>query len=236
MSAHSEGVARLRSAFVRQTPSRVARGLRGNGWALALAGGAALAVIATNQIDWSADRLDIKIINANLGFSWSHDLDKLILGTGVIAAVGGALRPGRHRRLWITTASVLALFLIDELSPLHAQIGDVHFGVGKLMYAPILLVIGICVWLLATGTTEQFVVAAGVAILSVCFGMHVLGMQILKHLFGYLSSPYQFGVGIKEGTELAGLLLVVPALCRLSWSNVAPGDEGLDTLTTRRTR
>jgi hypothetical protein len=228
MSGGTAALTSLRSGFPRPTSARVGYALRGSGCAFALAGFAMLAVIATNQIDWSADRLGIKIINANLGFSWSHDLDKLILASSVVAALGGALRPGRHQRLWATTAFILGLFLIDELSTLHAEIGGLHFGVGKLMYAPILLVLVICVWLLAAATKERFVVAVGVLVLSVCFGMHVVGMRILRHLFGYLSSPYQLGVGIKEGSECAGFLLVVPALWRLSWKNAAPSPCSAD--------
>jgi hypothetical protein len=94
----------------------------------------------------------------------------VILACGVLAAVQGDLRPGRHRRLWRATASILTLFLIDELSPLHAQIGDFSFGVGKLLYAPILLGLVLCVWMLAARTTECYVVAAGLVTLSTSFG------------------------------------------------------------------
>jgi hypothetical protein len=72
---------------------------------------------------------------------------------------------------------------------LHARIDYFNFGVGKLTYAPILLVLVSCVWRLAAGTGERFGMAAGSVVLSVPFVMHVLGMLVLSHFFGYLSSP-----------------------------------------------
>ena len=45
--------------------------------------------------------------------------------------------------------------------------------------------------------------------------MHVLGLYLLRPL-GHYDQVYQLGVGVKEGTELAGLILVVLGLARLA--------------------
>ena len=70
-------------------------------------------------------------------------------------------------------------------------------------------------WCLAAGTTERVLIGWGLAALLLSFGMHTPGLHIL-HRLGYTNWINQTGVGFKEGAELAGLLLVVLALWRLS--------------------
>jgi hypothetical protein len=60
VSARAEAATSLKSAFVRPTPARIGRGLRASRWEFALAGAALVTVIASNQIDWSADRLNLR--------------------------------------------------------------------------------------------------------------------------------------------------------------------------------
>ena len=178
-----------------------------------VAGAALLLVLITNQVDLSVAALRIGILNANWEFSWSHDADTIILALGFVATVLGARRLASRRRLWVATAAILGLFFADEVSPLHAQIGG-HTG-GKLLYTPLLLGLMVSVWLLAADSEQREVVLAGLAILIVSFGMHVIGLHVLRQL-GYLNWLYQAGVAVKEGTELAGLFLLVCALWMLA--------------------
>lgn len=191
----------------------LARSLRLNPWSYIVAGVAVVAVVVTNQIDLGADQLRVGLLNANSRFSWSHDVDTLALALGMAAAVRGARRGGRDSQLWWATAVILGLFFLDEASPLHTAID--HLPLGKALYSPILLALVTCVWLLAAHSDQQVVVAAGLVTLCASFAMHVVGLHAL-HPIGYLSGPYQAGVGVKEGTELAGLTLVVLALWRLA--------------------
>lgn len=180
----------------------------------AVAAAAFVAVIATNLISLGFLHLGIGLLNANWEFSWSHDVDTLALafGAGVAAVVSGG-RDAPDRSFWAATAAILALFCADEVSPLHAEIGAVSFD--KLLYAPLLAALAICLWRLAVRGGEGSAVAGGLTTLAVAFGMHVAGLHLLRPL-GYTNWIYQTGVGFKQGTELAGVLVVMAALWRLA--------------------
>ena len=172
-----------------------------------------VAVIATNLISLEFDHLRTTVINANWEYSWSHELDALALVLGAYAAVVGWQRQPGRRRLWAATGVILVLFFLDEISPLHAQIGSISGG--KLLYVPILAALVACLWLLTRGTNERVLVSWALVTLLLSFVMHTPGLHILRRV-GYTNWVYQAGVGFKEGTELAGLILVVWALWRLS--------------------
>jgi hypothetical protein len=171
------------------------------------------AVLATNWLSLGIDHLKTTLLNANWEFSWSHDVDTVVLVLGVWAAATGWRRQHRNRKLWAGIAAILTIFFLDEVSPLHAQIGAV--SAGKLLYVPVLAGLAAGLWCLAAGTTERVLIGWGLAALLLSFGMHTPGLHIL-HRLGYTNWIYQTGVGFKEGAELAGLLLVVFALWRLS--------------------
>lgn len=172
-----------------------------------------LAVIVSNWVSLKVDHLSYTLLNANWEFSWSHDADTLALAVGACAAVTVAWRPTPHRRLWALTAAILALFVLDEISSLHAQIGAVSFD--KLLYAPILVALVVAAWRLTAGTIERRVAVWGMATLLVSFAMHVAGLHLLRPI-GYFTWLYQTGVGFKSGTELAGLILLVSALWQVA--------------------
>lgn len=181
-------------------------------WLLVVAGTLLSAVIATNLVSLGLDHLSYTLLNANWEFSWSHDADTLALAIGACAAVMAAWRPTAHRRLWAVTAAALALFVLDEISSLHAQIGATSLD--KLLYAPILVALVVAVWRLSAGTPERRLAVWGIATLLVSFAMHVAGLHLLRPI-GYFTWLYQIGVGFKSGTELAGLILLVSALWQL---------------------
>ena len=170
-----------------------------------------LAVIATNLASLTLDHLRTSLLNANWEFSWSHDADTIALAVGTCAAASVVRRPGSRRGLWAVTAAILALLVLDELSPVHGQLRNF----GKLLYAPVLAALVVALWRLTARTTERRFVFWGVATLLVSFGMHVVGLHVLRPI-GYLNWLYQTGVGFKEGTELAGLILLVAALWMLA--------------------
>jgi hypothetical protein len=201
-----------RPAAARRSASGVGvLGFRVRAWACAVVAIALGAVIASNLLDLKAYGFRIRVLDANWEFSWSHDVDTLVLAVGMLITAVGARRHPRQRTLWTAAAVIMALFVLDEASPLHAEIGHAS----KLLYAPTLAALALCVWLLVKRTAERATLILGLATLSVCFGMHVVGLTLLRPI-GYLSVPYQSGVGVKEGTELAGLMLVVLALWPLA--------------------
>lgn len=177
--------------------------------AFVLAAAAFVLVLASNLLSLRFDHLRTTLINANWEFSWSHDAATLLLGIGVWTSLIGARATRADRRLWLATAAILAVFFLDEASALHGQLGNLD----KLLYVPILAALVVCVWRLAAGTRERALVACGLTTLLLAFAMHVAGLHLLRPL-GYNNYVYQSGVGFKEGTELAGLMLLVTALWR----------------------
>lgn len=178
-------------------------------WEFALAAAAFMLVLASNLVSLGFDELRTTLINANWEFSWSHDIDTALLGIGVCASVIGAHATISRRRPWLATAAIFAVFFLDEISALHGQFGNLD----KLLYAPILAALVVCVQRLTAGTPEGVLAGYGFATLLLAFTMHVAGLHLLRPL-GYTNYVYQAGVGFKEGTELAGLILVLVALWR----------------------
>jgi hypothetical protein len=176
---------------------------------------ALVAVISTDLIDYGADHLRNHIFNASSASSWSHHADAAALAVGSMASLLGAWRSAGQRHLWAPVAAILALLFLDEVSPLHARIDQLSYG--KLLYAPVLIVLVGCVWRLSTDTDEAVVVRAALATLAVSYAIHILGPHADNALGWHRYSwPYQLKVGLKEGTELAGLVVAVWALCRLA--------------------
>jgi hypothetical protein len=93
-----------------------------------------------------------------------------------------------------------------------------HIGFWPVLYAPLLVGLTAAVWRVARGTSEEAVIAAGLLTLFASLAIHVLGPHVVHALgWGVDSWAYQVKVGLKEGTELGGWVLVVPGLLRLPW-------------------
>lgn len=199
------------SSVSARTTREVGRYLREGARYLPVALAAWLVVEATNLVDFRYERFAIRPLDANWGYSWSHDADTLLVAIGALITLVCARRPTPRRRAWYGLAVILVALLLDEASPLHAEIGHVS----KLLYAPILLGMVAAAWYLADRAGERPVVAVSVATLLISFTMHVVGLTLLRPI-GYMSWPYQIGVGVKEGCELGGLLLLVLALSRMA--------------------
>ncbi len=156
--------------------------------------------------------LDYRLLNANLSVSWSHVVDAGALAVGAAVCLTGARRRPQQRATWIATAAVLALLFADEVSGLHAQI-DAH-RYGKLLYAPILVILVSCVWRLTRPTAYFAVAQASAALLLVSYVIHVLDPHKIARALGWRVGGWAFQsvVALKEGTELAGVLLALSAL------------------------
>ena len=177
--------------------------------AFVLAAAAFVLVLASNLLSLRTDHLRTTLINANWEFSWSHDAATLLLGIGVWTSLIGARATRADRRLWLATAAIPPCSSWMRHRRCTGQLGNLD----KLLYVPILAALVVCVWRLAAGTRERALVACGLTTLLLAFAMHVAGLHLLRPL-GYNNYVYQSGVGFKEGTELAGLMLLVTALWR----------------------
>ncbi len=206
-------------------------------WSLLLAAGAIGAVACTHLIDFGVYHLRYRILDATSAASWSHLASGGALAVGAVVCLAGARRLPRQRATWIATGVILALFFIDEASGLHADIDALNnsLNYGKLLYAPILVVLAYCVWRLTRGTAQLASARAGALLLLVSYLIHVLEPHNIAHGFGWSADGWAFQgvVALKEGTELAGVLLALLALWGSafaararaeSFSSIAPHD------------
>ena len=185
-----------------------------------LATSAFVTVMVTHLVDFGADDLRVRVLNANSDSSWSHVLIAAVLVVATAVGVIGARRAQRQRVLWTISAAILGLLSISELSSLHAKIDQMSWG--KLVYAPILLALVVCLWRVSDGSRFRLLVRAGLGTLVLSFAIHVLGPHVVHVLgYGYSSWAYQIKVGLKQATELAGWLLLVLGVIGLIFTRSA---------------
>ena len=171
-------------------------------------------VVLTNLVDFEADNERIGLLNANLASSWSHraTAGALLLGGGLAALRAG--RAARRRLWWGATAAALVFLFVVEVSPAHVQVDRLSYG--KLIYVPLLGCLVVCVVRLVQGSDQVTMVRVALAVLAASYAVHVLGPGAVRALgWGTDSWAYQAKVGLKEGTELSGWLLLVFALWRV---------------------
>jgi hypothetical protein len=186
---------------------------RGDARPLALAASVALAVTATNLVDFAADDLRLSVLNASLGSSWSHRATAAGLASGALVTAGIATRSVPRRLWWSIAAATFVVLFVIEITPVHVQVESV--GYGKLIYAPLLAVVVLCVLRLTEASGQATLARAGLAALLFSYAVHVFGSPVLEAVrWGRESWAYQIKVGVKEGIELGGWLLVVVALWR----------------------
>jgi hypothetical protein len=177
-----------------------------------------VAVGALELLGLAADDNRIGLLNPGSASSWSHVLIKAMLVVASVVAVVGARRQQEHRFVWTLTAVIFVFLSIVEISPLHKQVDPMNGG--KLLYAPILLVLIVCLLRLPDPRDPRVAVRAalyvGLALLMVSFAIHIVdSTRIFADTWAYwVEAP------IKQATELAGWVLILSALCRLA---LAPG-------------
>jgi hypothetical protein len=187
---------------------------------------AAATVVATNLVDFELDTPRVALLNANDQTSWSHIATAVALAIAAVIAILTAMRPGHRRTLWSAVAGALALLFVVEVSSVHVIV-DRH-SYGKLIYLPLLAVLVLCLWLLTLGSEQAPLVWAAILVLMLAYVVHVFGARVVEALgWGAGSWVYQVKVGIKEGAEFAGWLLLIVALTRLARDGSARS-AGLD--------
>jgi hypothetical protein len=170
------------------------------------------AVLVTNVIDFKVDDLQSRILNANSSGSWSHRLGALLILAGAAVALVGAYRNASRRGAWLVLAGLMGFFFADEASSLHRSIDA--SSAGKLIYLPVLVLAAVCVWWLTRDVDAVPGVGAAMALLCAAYLMHLFALY--DEHSAYLTGVYQAKVGLKEGTELAGLLVALSALWGLA--------------------
>jgi hypothetical protein len=187
---------------------------------------AAATVVATNLLDFELDTPRMALFNANGQRSWSHLATAATLAIGAVIAIVTAMRHGHRRMLWTVVAGGLALLFLVEVSSVHVVV-DRH-SYGKLIYVPVLAALVLCLWRLALDSEQAPLVWSAILTLMLAYVVHLFGARVVETLgWGAGSWVYQLKVGVKEGAELAGWLLLVVALMRLG-GDASARSTGLD--------
>jgi hypothetical protein len=197
-------------------PTRQADG-RGLRWTLLFAGLTVVTVVFTSLVDFGVDHPRIRLLDANVDSSWSHRASVAALAAGASVALLAAARSIPRRAWWGAIAGILIVLCLVEASPAHVQVDRLPSG--KLVYAPLLVLLVVCLWRLLGSSDQAALMWSGLAVLFISYTIHIFGMAVM-HALGWGSGNwgYQVRAAVKEGTALAGWLLVVLAL----WRSGAP--------------
>jgi hypothetical protein len=178
-----------------------------------VAAGLVVAVeMATHLVDFGADDLRIKLLDSAYEWSWSHLVATAAFATAAVLGFAGAHRSAGHRRAWRTIGGLFAFFFVDNVTRLHEHVA--HWPV---IYAPLLGVLMLSLAVVAWNTDQQRIVVGALTLLLASLAIHVLGPSAVRALgWGPDSWAYQVKVALKEGSELAGWVLLLPPLARLA--------------------
>lgn len=167
---------------------------------------------ATHLVDFGVYDLRVKLMDSASEWSYSHLLATLAFAIGAAAGLAGARAGARPRRAWIGVAALFALLLADNVTRVHN-----HVPHWPLVYAPILLGLSVCIITAARGTDMAVLAWVGLGTLAASLTIHVFGPGFLR-LFGWgpQTWAYEIKVALKEGSELAGWVLLVPCVARLA--------------------
>jgi len=171
--------------------------------------------MATQLLDFTAWNLRVRAIDASYEWSWSHVASTTCIAIGTVLCVAGAAGTdggGRgRRRAWRAAAVLMAVLLADNVTRLHE-----HVPHWPLVYAPLVVGLGVAVAAVAAGRPGGRVVHAAVGLLCLSLVIHVAGPKAVSALgWSPTSLAFQVKVGLKEGTELAGWVLLLTGLARL---------------------
>jgi hypothetical protein len=178
----------------------------------ALAGGALTLVVTTHLVDLGVYDLTIRPLDASYEWSWSHVAATGALAAGAMIGAAGWRLAARRRRAWLAGSAIFGLLCVDNVTRFHT-----HITGWPLIYAPLLGTLFLAVAAVAWDTERAPAVAAGLGLLATSLAIHVFGHELVRALdWGPRSWPYEVKVALKEGTELAGWTLLVPALATLA--------------------
>ena len=135
--------------------------------------------MATQLLDFTAWNLRIRALDASYEWSWSHVASTTCIATGTVLCVAGAARAGGggRRRAWRAAAILMAVLLADNVTRLHEHVP--HWPV---VYAPLVVGLGVAMAAVAAGRPGARLVHAAVALLCLSLVIHVAGPRAVSAL------------------------------------------------------
>ena len=177
------------------------------------AGAAAFAVeVTTHLVDFGVYDLRIEFINSNYEWSYSHLLATVAFGIGAMTTAWGFFARREGRSAWAIACVVFALLFIDGAARIHE-----HVPAWPAVYAPLLIGLSASLVTIGRATDRAPVFYVGLALLFGSLAIHVAGPAVVRALGWPPDSwAYQVKVALKEGTELAGWVVLVPAVVQVA--------------------
>ena len=196
---------------------------------LAPAVAVALAQIAAQLVDYQLDDLHLRALNANSDASvvaWLTPAGMALALAGVIACLR---RRGRANARGAVVAALLVGLLVVASARRGAFGGSLSLHRSTLMLAPALAVLLALLLREAreVEATPRHLLRIGCALLVGSYALHLLGGALADAVGGEHSWTYQVGAAMKEGTEVAGWLIVGLGCCRAGAMGRATGREAL---------
>ena len=232
MGASSRAPEGARAAHARRGVSPLRGAPRTRGVApsrpLAALGAAAITTLFVTQlVDFRAFDLRYRFLNASYEWSYSHVLATAAFVIGAAVSTVGVARNRSDPTAWRVLAGVFVFLALDNVTRLHE-----HVPGWPVFYAPLLVAVAVAATRVARKTAWLLTVRTGLVLLGLSLVVHVVGHAVVNAA-GWTTGSWAFQckLALKEGTELAGWLLLVPSLAFLAlgprWSGGRePAPEG----------
>jgi hypothetical protein len=189
---------------------------------LASLGAAAIATLFVTQlVDFRAFDLRYRFLDASYEWSYSHVLATAAFAVGTAVSTVGIARNRSNPTAWRVLACIFVFLTIDNVTRLHE-----HVPGWPVFYTPLVVALAVAANRVAEETALLVTVRAGLVLLGLSLVVHVVGHEVV-HAAGWTAASWQFQckVALKEGTELAGWLLLVPSLAFLALGPKRSGDR-----------
>ena len=180
---------------------------------LAAFGAAAIATLFVTQlVDFRAFDLRYRFLDASYEWSYSHVLATAAFAIGAAVSTVAVARNRSNRTAWRAVAAIFVFLTVDNVTRLHE-----HVPGWPVFYAPLLVALAVAADRVARKTVWLMTIRTGLVLLGLSLVVHVVGHAVVNAA-GWTSGswPFQCKLALKEGTELAGWLLVVPSLAFLA--------------------
>jgi hypothetical protein len=174
---------------------------------IALAGAVFVLEVATALANFGLYDSRFGILDSADQSSWSHILATLAFAAGaVICAARAAGAPSRG--WWALAAVLFFVLLVDNVTRLHDQV-----SFWPLVYAPVLAGLAVAIVRVAGHPRTAPWAYTGLGLLFASLVIHVFGPDVLRMAgSGPLGWGHEVKAAVKEGLEVAGWILIVPAL------------------------
>jgi hypothetical protein len=182
-------------------------------WVLAAAAALALET-STHLADFGLEHLRIRLLDSSYEWSYSHILATVAFAAGALVAGMAATWSVARRPAWWAACALFAILFLDGITRFHVQL-----GFWPLLYAPLLVGLGLSIVVVVEGTELAGVAYAGLGLLLASLVLHVVGRILVVRVFGWGPDAWGYQVvkiALKEGLELAGWTLIVPSLALLA--------------------